>query len=358
MTPESWNAIDRCASALTRISSGTSDGVSARPAARRSRSRRPARTRARRTATRAPCRRSCTASSPREDDEVEEHHHDEHVAPRKAIRQLPGREREQQQREELRQSQQAEVERVASDRRRPATRSRRTTSAARRPSATIDTRKARSRDAATQIGRRDSCGETYAAAGSSLGVSSSTPNSTSSFMIREPSTSTTVSSRPSVRTASPTSGRAAELAEHEPRHRVEVLLLELRAELLVEVVDRERAVDADACLVDAARPTSSGRSNSSSMSPTISSSRSSSVTIPSIVAVLVDDDRHVLLLAPEVGEQRREVLRLRDDVRWAGAIDFELDRRDAAVVHRAEEVAHVEDPDDRRRASRGTPDSA
>ena len=31
-TAEPWNAIERCASALTRISCGTSDGVSARPA--------------------------------------------------------------------------------------------------------------------------------------------------------------------------------------------------------------------------------------------------------------------------------------------------------------------------------------
>ena len=42
----------------------------------------------------------------------------------------------------------------------------------------------------------------------------------------------------------------ADLAEHEPGHRVEVLLLEVAAELLVEVVDRERAVDPDPLLVD------------------------------------------------------------------------------------------------------------
>ena len=66
---------------------------------------------------------------------------------------------------------------------------------------------------------------------------------------------------------------------------------------------------------------------------------------PVHVAVLVDDDGHVLLLAPEVGEERGEVLRLRDDVR--GPEDgLELDRRDAAVVYRAEEVANVEDPED------------
>src|SRR5687767_2051998 len=41
-----------------------------------------------------------------------------------------------------------------------------------------------------------------------------------------------------------------ELAEDEPGHRVEVLLPELRFELLVEVVDRVGPVDADAVLVD------------------------------------------------------------------------------------------------------------
>ena len=76
-------------------------------------------------------------------------------------------------------------------------------------------------------------------------------------------------------------GRTPELAEHEPRHRVEVLLLELGAELLVEVVDRVGAVDAD--VLSSIRSTDvSGRSNSSSMSPTISSSTSSSVTMPSM----------------------------------------------------------------------------
>ena len=57
--------------------------------------------------------------------------------------------------------------------------------------------------------------------------------------------------------------------------------------------------------------------------------------MPSIVAVLVDDDRHVQLLPPEVGEKRREVLRLRHDVR--GAHDrLQLDRGDPEVVDRAE----------------------
>ena len=45
-------------------------------------------------------------------------------------------------------------------------------------------------------------------------------------------------------------GRAAEPAEDEARDRVVVLLRHRLVELLVEVVDRERAVDADAPLVE------------------------------------------------------------------------------------------------------------
>ena len=62
-------------------------------------------------------------------------------------------------------------------------------------------------------------------------------------------------------------------------------------------------------------------------------------------AVLVDDDGHVLLLPPEIGEQRGEVLRLRDDVR--GPNDrLEPHGRDTEIVHRGEEVADVEHADD------------
>ena len=92
----------------------------------------------------------------------------------------------------------------------------------------------------------------------------------------------------------PLLGRAPELAEDEAGDRVVVLLRQVGLELLVEVVDRERAVDPDVTLVDRSTD-SSGRSYSSSISPTISSSRSSSVTIPWNDAVLVDDERHVLV---------------------------------------------------------------
>ena len=45
-------------------------------------------------------------------------------------------------------------------------------------------------------------------------------------------------------------GRPAERAEDEAADSVEVLVRERDLELLVEVVDRERAVDADGVLVD------------------------------------------------------------------------------------------------------------
>ena len=86
---------------------------------------------------------------------------------------------------------------------------------------------------------------------------------------------------------------------------------------------------------------SSGRSYSSSISPTISSSRSSSVTMPRNRAVLVDHDRHVLVRPAELGQQRREVLRLGDDV--GGPQDrADVDLGEAAVVHGGEQVAHVQ----------------
>ena len=47
----------------------------------------------------------------------------------------------------------------------------------------------------------------------------------------------------------------------------------------------------------------------------------------------------------ELGQQRGKVLRLGNDVRGPQQL-LELDARDPALVHRLEEVAHVEDADD------------
>ena len=175
-------------------------------------------------------------------------------------------------------------------------------------------------------------------------------------MIREPSTSRTLEPEPVAPNGVAHLGRAPELAEHEPGHRVEVLLLELGAELLVEVVDRVRAVDADVLLVDPL----DGRVGEVELVLDLAHDLLEHVLErddPVHVAVLVDDDRHVLLLAPEVGEERGEVLRLRDDVRRADD-RLELDRarsrgRGSRRRGRARGGSRGS-----RRASRGRPGSA
>ena len=61
--------------------------------------------------------------------------------------------------------------------------------------------------------------------------------------------------------------------------------------------------------------------------------------------VLVDDDGHVLVLLAELGQQRREILRLGDDVDGTQELR-DLDLGDSALVQRGEQIAHVEDADD------------
>ena len=159
-----------------------------------------------------------------------------------------------------------------------------------------------------------------------------------------PSSSTTLKRRPSSSSSSPGSGRAAEQAEDVAAHRVVVLDRQRRLELLVEVVDREGAVDADPLLVE----------------PLDRLVRQVELVLdladdllehvlerddPLHVAVLVDDDRHVLVRAAELGQERRDVLRLRDDVRGPQDL-LDLDVGHAALVHRVQEIAQVEDADD------------
>ena len=79
--------------------------------------------------------------------------------------------------------------------------------------------------------------------------------------------------------------------------------------------------------------------------------------MPGGAAVLVDDDRKVVARLPELLQERREILRLGDDVRRADDL-VELHVGEPAVVDGGEEVAHVEDADRRRRATRGRPGSA
>ena len=69
------------------------------------------------------------------------------------------------------------------------------------------------------------------------------------------------------------------------------------------------------------------------------------MTIPSTDAVLVHHDRHVLVGAPEFGQQRRQILGLGHVVRLAQQL-LDVDVVDPPVVEGLEEVAHVQDADD------------
>ena len=109
-------------------------------------------------------------------------------------------------------------------------------------------------------------------------------------------------------------GLASEQAEDEAGHRVVVLVRHLGLEPLVEVVDREGPVDDHGVLVDLldrfVRQVELVLDVPDDLLEQILERDD-----PLHVAVLVDDDRHVLVRAPELREQRGEVLRLGDDVR-------------------------------------------
>ena len=129
----------------------------------------------------------------------------EQRAAREAVGQVPGRQREQRQRDEHREADEPEVERVAADR---------VDLPADRDERHLDRERRREHDAEEEneiavperrvAARRRRAVLVYAAspslspAGSGVGR-----NSTSSRWIREPSTSSTVKRRPSVRTSSP-----------------------------------------------------------------------------------------------------------------------------------------------------------
>src|ERR671934_122705 len=89
---------------------------------------------------------------------------------------------------------------------------------------------------------------------------------------------------------------------------------QLPAELFVEVVDREGAVDPHA----AVRQPLDRLVREVELVLDLPDDLLQQVLErddPLEVAVLVDDDRHVLVRPPELGQQRREILRLGDDVR-------------------------------------------
>ena len=102
---------------------------------------------------------------------------------------------------------------------------------------------------------RPSCGTASRRPRPARSSGSSARNSTSRRSIRLPSVSTTPKRSPLPHDLVALLGGAAELAEHEARDRVVVLLRHVLVELLVEVVDRERAGDADVRSRRPARPT-------------------------------------------------------------------------------------------------------
>ena len=125
-------------------------------------------------------------------------------------------------------------------------------------------------------------------------------------------------------------GRTPELTEDEAGNRVVVLLRQVGLELLVEVVDRERAVDPHVALVDAldrlVREVVLVLDLAHDLLEQVFERDD-----PLEGAVLVDDERHVLVLAPELRKHRREVLRLRDDMGRANEL-LDHDVVDPAVV--------------------------
>ena len=67
--------------------------------------------------------------------------------------------------------------------------------------------------------------------------------------------------------------------------------------------------------------------------------------MPGRRAVLVDDDRHVLVRLAELSEERCEILRLGDDIRRMEEL-LELAGDDVAVLEGGDQGADVENPDD------------
>jgi hypothetical protein len=134
------------------------------------------------------------------------------------------------------------------------------------------------------------------------------------------------------------------VAEDVARDRVEVLAVDLRTELLVEVVDRERPVDSNRRLVHMldglVRKIELVLDIADDLLEQILQRHDSRGR-----AVLVDDDGHVLARAAELGEQRPQVFRLRYDVRRAHEI-LERDGPVRLAVDRCDDVPHVDDAHD------------
>ena len=139
-------------------------------------------------------------------------------------------------------------------------------------------------------------------------------------------------------------GGTAELPEDEAADRVVVLVGEVAGELLVEVVDGERAVDADGVVADAL----DGLVRQVELVLDLADDLLEQILErddPLHRAVLVDHDGEMLVRAPELREQGGEILRLghhRDRPHELGG----LHRGEPAVVHRLDQVADVQHADD------------
>ena len=139
-------------------------------------------------------------------------------------------------------------------------------------------------------------------------------------------------------------GCASQLAEDEPGDSVVVLVRQIAVELLIEVVDRERAVDADRVVVDPldrlVRQVELVFDLTDDLLEQVLECHDALHR-----AVLVDHDREVLVRAAELGQERREVLRLRNHVRRPDEL-LHLHRGDAVLVHRHDQIADVQHTDD------------
>ena len=111
---------------------------------------------------------------------------------------------------------------------------------------------------------------------------------------------------------------------------MEVLVRQLGAEALVELVDREHAVDAVGVVVDLLDLLLGDVELVLDLADDLLEQVLERAD-PGHAAVLVDDDREVVARPPELLQQRGEILRLRDDVRRAHDL-LEVHVGEAAVV--------------------------
>ena len=139
-------------------------------------------------------------------------------------------------------------------------------------------------------------------------------------------------------------GRAPQLPEDEAADGVVVVVGERAAELLVEVVDGERAVDPDRVVADPLdrliRQVELVFDLADDLLEQVLERDD-----PLHRAVLVDDDGQVLVRAAELREQGGEVLRLGHHRHRTDEVG-DLDRGEPAIVHGLDQVADVQHADD------------